>query len=85
MPVSLLLLLLLLLVPLIWFTLAIDVVQIAAAKLGFVPDVALLLLILVILGSTINLPLYKTESEVELVDDVMAFSSSNFWEFPCPR
>lgn len=85
MPVSLLLLLLLLLVPLIWFTLAIDVVQIAAAKLGFAPDVALLLLILVILGSTINLPLYKTESEVELVDDVMALFQQQFLGIPLPK
>ncbi|MCG8366532.1 MAG: hypothetical protein MJA27_24760 [Pseudanabaenales cyanobacterium] len=49
-PVSLLLFLLfLLLLPFIWFALAIDVVQVAAAKLGFAPNVALLLLIGVII------------------------------------
>ncbi|MCG8368451.1 MAG: hypothetical protein MJA27_34595 [Pseudanabaenales cyanobacterium] len=35
----------LLILPFIWFALAIDIVQVAAAKLRFAPNVALLLLI----------------------------------------
>ncbi|MBD1942777.1 hypothetical protein H6F50_10475, partial [Coleofasciculus sp. FACHB-712] len=52
-PVSLLLFILfLLLLPFLWFALAVDVVQIAVAKLGFSPGMAVLLLTAVILGST---------------------------------
>ena len=50
-PVTLILfLILLLLLPFIWFVLAIDVVQVAAAKLGFSRGTALLLFILIIIG-----------------------------------
>jgi len=52
-PVTLFLfLLLLLLFPFIWFVVAIDVVEVAVAKLGFSPNVAMLLLAAVIVGST---------------------------------
>ena len=62
-PVTLILfLILLLLLPFIWFPLAIDVVQVAAAKLGFSPGMAMLLFTLIIIGSTINIPLYRVES-----------------------
>lgn len=54
--------LLLLLVPFLWVSLTLDVVEVAAARLGFAPNVALILLLLVILGSTINIPLYRTQS-----------------------
>ncbi len=69
-PVSLLLfLVLLLLLPFLWFALAIDVVEVAVAKLGFSPAIAILLLTLVILGSTINIPIYRRESSVLVADN----------------
>jgi len=74
-PVSLLLFLVfLLLLPFLWFAVAIDVVEVAVTKLGFSPTIAILLLTLVILGSTINIPLYRTESSVAVADDF-----ANLW------
>ena len=61
-PVVLILfLILLLLLPFLWFAMAIDVVQIAAAKLGFSRGMAIFLFTLIIIGSTINIPLYRIE------------------------
>lgn len=58
-PVSLFLFLLfLLLLPFVWVAIALDVVEIALAKLGFSPNIAFILFTLVILGSLINIPLY---------------------------
>jgi len=69
-PVTLLLfLLLLLLLPFIWLTLAVDIVEIAVAKLGFSTSFAGLMLALVILGSTINIPLYRVESPTLVADN----------------
>jgi len=82
---SLLFLLLLVLVPLLWAALAIDIVRIAATKLGFAPEVAVPLLLAIVLGSTINLPLYRKEAEVELVDDIAALFQRQFWGIPLPR
>jgi uncharacterized membrane protein len=59
---------LLILVPFLWFSLTVEVVQIAAAKLGFAPGIAILLLTAIVLGSTINIPLYRIESRVEIID-----------------
>jgi len=85
-PVSLLLFLVfLLLLPFIWFALTIDVVQTAAAKLGFSPTVALLLLILILLGSTINLPLYRIEARIDPVEELFAFYRQQFWGIPFHR
>ncbi|MDJ0616345.1 MAG: DUF1614 domain-containing protein [Calothrix sp. MO_192.B10] len=82
-PVSLLLfLLLLLLLPVIWFAVAVDVVRMAVAKLGFAPNIALLLLILVIIGSTINIPLYRTQSAIEVADDFTDLWLREFWGIP---
>ena len=82
-PVSLLLFLLfLLLLPFIWFSLTIDVVQAAAAKLGFAPNVALLLLLAVIIGGTINIPLYRVETPTDLLDDFVALYQRQFWGIP---
>lgn len=82
-PVSLLLFLLfLLLLPFIWVVLTIDVVQVAAAKLGFTPQIALALLVLVILGSTINIPLYRIDSTTDLIDDFMLYYQRQFWGIP---
>ncbi len=82
-PVSLLLFLLfLLLFPFIWVVLTIDVVQVAAAKLGFTPQIALALLVLVILGSTINIPLYRIDSTTDLIDDFMLYYQRQFWGIP---
>jgi uncharacterized membrane protein len=85
-PVSLLLFLLfLLLFPFIWAVFTIDVIQAAAAKLGFSSQTALLLLVLVILGSTINIPLYRIESAKDLVDDFMLYYQRQFWGIPLLR
>ncbi|WP_026735190.1 DUF1614 domain-containing protein [Fischerella sp. PCC 9605] len=82
-PVSLLLfLLLLLLVPFLWFILAVDVVKIAVAKLGFSPSIAFILLTLVILGSTINIPLYRTQSTVAVADNFVDLWLKEFWGIP---
>jgi uncharacterized membrane protein len=85
-PVTLLLFLLfLLLLPFLWFALAIDVVQVAAAKLGFAPNMAFLLLVLIILGSAINIPLYRVESEEDLIDDFILLYRRQFWGIPFHR
>ncbi len=82
-PVSLILfLLLLLLLPFLWMAVAVDVVEVAVAKLGFAPNVALLLLALVIIGSTINIPLYRTQSSVEVADDFVDLWLREFWGIP---
>lgn len=82
-PVTLLLFILFLLVlPFLWFTLTVDVVQIAVAKLGFSPGMAVLLLTAIILGSTINIPLYRVESQVDLIDDFSDFWLRQFWGIP---
>ncbi|BAY75308.1 hypothetical protein NIES25_17510 [Nostoc linckia NIES-25] len=85
-PVSLLLfLLLLLLLPFIWFAVAVDVVEIAVAKLGFSPNIAFFLLVLVILTSTINIPLYRLVAPVHLADDFATLWLKEFWGIPLRR
>lgn len=85
-PVTLLLfVLLLLLLPFLWFALAIDIVDVAVAKLGFSPNVALLFLTLVILGSTINIPLYRVEAPVEPVDDFRQMWLQEFMGIPLQK
>lgn len=85
-PVSLLLFLLFVLfLPFVWLVLTIDVVQLAAAKLGFTPHVALILLVLVILGSTINIPLYRMDSPVYAMDDFLMYYQRQFWGFHCSK
>jgi uncharacterized membrane protein len=78
-PVTLLLfLLLLLLFPFIWLAIALDVVEVAVAKLGFSPNVALLLFLAVILGSTINIPLYARVSRVSVMADL---TDAEVWRY----
>ncbi|MDJ0735424.1 MAG: DUF1614 domain-containing protein [Nostocaceae cyanobacterium] len=82
-PVSLLLfLLLVLLLPFLWLAVTVDVVEVAVAKLGFSPNIAFILLVLVILGSTINIPLYRTESSIEVADDFIDLWLREFWGIP---
>ncbi|MEA5570333.1 DUF1614 domain-containing protein [Calothrix sp. UHCC 0171] len=82
-PVSLLLfILLLLLIPFLWFAVTLNVVEIAVTKLGFAPGVGLLLLALIILGSTINIPLYRTESAIEVTDGFADMWLREFWGIP---
>ncbi|RCJ42700.1 hypothetical protein A6770_07415 [Nostoc minutum NIES-26] len=82
-PVSLLLfLVLLLLLPFIWFAVAVDVVEIAVAKLGFSPNIAFLLFVLVILTSTINIPIYRLQTPVQLADDFAGLWLKEFWGIP---
>jgi len=85
-PVSILLFILLLLVfPFIWFALTLDVVQIAVAKLGFSANVALFLLAVILIGSTINIPLYEVESQVEIIDNFSNLWVRQFFGIPLPR
>ena len=82
-PVSLFLFLLfLLLFPFIWIVVALDVVEVAVAKLGFSPGIAFLLFIAVLVGSIINIPLYKVESTVPVVPDFMDMWLQQFWGIP---
>ncbi len=82
-PVTLLLfLLLLLLLPFIWLMLAVDIVEIAVAKLGFSPSVAGIVLALVILGSTINILLYRVESPTVLAENFTNLWLREFWGIP---
>lgn len=82
-PVTLFLfLLLLLLLPFIWFAIALDVVELAVAKLGFSPTVALLLFAAVILGSTINIPLYERVSPTPVIQDFADLWMARFWGIP---
>ncbi|MCH4904618.1 DUF1614 domain-containing protein [Cylindrospermopsis raciborskii CHAB3438] len=85
-PVSILLfLVLLLLLPFIWFALAVDIVEIAVAKLGFSPQIAFFLFLLVIITSTINIPLYRLENTVEVVDEFATLWLREFWGIPLRR
>jgi uncharacterized membrane protein len=85
-PVSLLLfLVLLLLLPFIWFAVAVDVVEIAVAKLGFSPNIAFLLLVLVIVTSTINIPLYRLVTDVQLTGDFATLWLREFWGIPLKK
>ncbi len=82
-PVTLLLFLLfLLLLPFIWFTITFDVVAVAVAKLGFSPNVALILFLAVVLGSTINIPLYERRSHIPIVPDLADLWMSRFLGIP---
>ena len=84
-PVTLVLFLILLLLPFIWFLLAVDVAQVAAAKLGFSPGIAMLLFILIIVGSTINIPLYRVESQVQIPLDPQSVWLARFWGLPLKK
>ena len=77
--------LLLLLLPLLWFNLALAIVQEAVAKLGIPLEMAGWLLTAVIIGSMINIPLYQMESRVEITDDFAAFWMREFWGIPLDR
>lgn len=82
-PVSLLLfLMLLLLLPFIWFAVAVDVVEIAVAKLGFSPNIAFFLLVLIICTSTINIPLYRIEAPAQLAGNFASLWVREFWGIP---
>ncbi|GAB4211232.1 MAG: DUF1614 domain-containing protein [Synechococcales cyanobacterium] len=85
-PVSWVLFLLLMgVLPFILFGIALDVVELAVAKLGFSPLVAFLLLVGVIVGSTINIPLYERVARVTLVPDFMEMWTGHFWGIPLRR
>lgn len=82
-PVTLFLFLLfLLLFPLVWFTIAVDVVAVAVAKLGFSPNVALLLFAAMMVGSTINIPLYERASRIPVIPDFADLWRARFWGIP---
>jgi uncharacterized membrane protein len=85
-PVSLLLFLVfLLLLPFIWLTVAVDVVAVAVGKLGFSPNMALLLFVLVWVTSTINIPIYRLQKPAKLADDFTALWLREFMGIPLRR
>ncbi len=85
-PVTLLLFLLFLLVfPFIWLAIALDIVEVAVAKLGFSPSFALLLFAAVIFGSTINIPLYERVSRIAMVPDFTDLWMARFWGIPLQK
>lgn len=82
-PVSILLFLLfLLLLPFISIALTLEVVEVAVAKLGFSSNVAFLLFVAVLVGSTINIPLYKVNSIKPVVPDFRDLWMRQFWGIP---
>lgn len=82
-PVVLILfLILLLLLPFLWFVVAIDMVQVAAAKLGFSRGMAIFLFTLIIIGSTINIPLYRVESQGQLPLSFQDIWLERYWGIP---
>ncbi|HIK37356.1 MAG: DUF1614 domain-containing protein [Geminocystis sp.] len=82
-PVTVLLFLIfILLLPFFWIAIALDVVEIAVAKLGFSPAVAFFLFMSVILGSTINIPLYERVSQIALMPDFIDLWLARFWGIP---
>ncbi len=85
-PVTVILFLLLLfLFPFIWLVIALEVVEVAVAKLGFSPNAALLICLAIVLGSTINIPLYERVSSVPIVADLVDLWSARFWGIPLRR
>lgn len=85
-PVTLLLFLaFLVLLPFIWFVLTVDIVEVAVAKLGFSPGIALFLLTAVIIGSVINIPLYRRESTVAIIPDMRELWLQQFWGIPLQK
>ena len=82
-PVSLpFFLILLLLIPLLLGFIFINVISISFSKLGFPPSFAFILLLGSLIGSFINVPLTKVESE----GDVLTYKPSKYygWFFPQP-
>ncbi|MGP1375411.1 MAG: DUF1614 domain-containing protein [Almyronema sp.] len=85
-PVTFLLFaLLILLLPLIWFAVTVDVIEVAVAKLGFSPDVALVLLLAVLIGGAINIPLYRVKTETTLPHDFQSLWLQQFMGIPLHR
>ena len=85
-PVTFILFLaILLLLPLIFLGIAIDIVEVAVAKLGFSSTAAFWLFIAVIVGSTINIPLYRRSSEITVVSDFADYWLQQFWGIPLHR
>lgn len=85
-PVSLLLFfMLVLLLPFLWLGLAVDVVALAVGKLGFSREGALLLLLAILVGSSVNIPLYRVKCEVTLVEDLASLWMLQFWGIPLAK
>ncbi|MFS8879015.1 DUF1614 domain-containing protein [Synechococcus sp. H55.8] len=85
-PVSLLLFfMLVLLLPFLWLGLAVDVVALAVGKLGFSREGALLLLLAILVGSSVNIPLYRVKCEVTLVEDLASLWMRQFWGIPLAK
>jgi len=86
-PVTLLLFFLFLLAfPFLWLVITLDAVQVAVAKLGFSPQASLLLLLLVLVGSTINIPLYERVSRVTYWPEWLdLWTMRFFWGIPIQK
>ncbi len=82
-PVSLLLFLLFVfLFPFVWLAIALDVVTLAVGKLGLTPTVAFLLFGAVLVGSTVNIPLYAVETTIAVMDEWVERWMRHFWGIP---
>ncbi|MEN9217302.1 MAG: DUF1614 domain-containing protein, partial [Gloeomargarita sp. HHBFW_bins_162] len=69
--------------PFLWLVITLDVVRVAVAKLGFSPQVSLILFGLVIIGSTINIPLYERVSRITLMPEwTDLWTARFFWGIP---
>lgn len=79
---ALLFLALLFLLPFLLAVVTVDMVTVAISKLGFSPRVAVWLLIAVLLGSTVNIPLYRRKAEITVASDFMDFWVRQFWGIP---
>ncbi|WP_448380750.1 DUF1614 domain-containing protein, partial [Gloeomargarita sp.] len=86
-PVTLLLFFLFLLTfPFVWLVITLDAVQVAVAKLGFSPQASLLLFLLVVVGSTVNIPLYERVSRVTYLPEwVDLWTMRFFWGIPIQK
>ncbi|MFT0812510.1 DUF1614 domain-containing protein [Synechococcus sp. OH20] len=85
-PFSLLLFfMLVLLLPFLWLGVAVDVVALAVGKLGFSREGALLLLLAILVGSSVNIPLYRVKCEVTLVEDLASLWMRQFWGIPLAK
>jgi uncharacterized membrane protein len=78
-------LILLLLLPFLFAAITLDMVTVAIAKLGFSPTAAVWLFLAVLLGSAINIPLYRRQTEIPIVSNFDDFWLQQFWGIPLHR
>ncbi|MGF1478965.1 MAG: DUF1614 domain-containing protein [Cyanophyceae cyanobacterium] len=75
----------LLLFPCLWLASAVGVIEILVAKLSFSPGGAFAVLTAMLMGSTINIPLYRVPSAAPLIPDIEAICLQQFWGIPLQK